>query len=128
MNRPQFLSYEDGEFNGPSEFEALVYEVWWLSNLEADRARLKTGAPDYMKAQLASRQGRNGRGRIWVDQSFGGLALPRYVGLDDSPAADALPGGIVLRPGDGKFAVGGFVRLEEMVRHSDLTAAVGLGG
>ena len=87
--------------------------VWWLDNLAARRATLKASAPSYIRKQLLCRQGRNGRGRLWVDPMFGRLALPRLEGLDARP--DDLPGGIVIKSKDAKYCDGGYVQLEHLV-------------
>lgn len=85
--------------------------VWWLHNLESDSAYLKAGAPEYLSRQLSSRRGRNGRGRLWVDAQFGkNVMLPRLS--DWSGPEDMLPGGIVIRPEDARYCVGGRVTSE----------------
>lgn len=89
--------------------------IWWLHNHEADLASLKAGAPPYMREQLNSRRGRNGRGRLWVADEFGFLKVPR---LADNPPLkpDGFPGGIVIRTEDARYCLGGRVAFEELVR------------
>lgn len=90
--------------------------VWWLHNDQSEAAHLKSGAPQYLKDQLSSRKGRNGRGRLWVDLQFGNLILPRFADNPDLQD-DWLPGGIVIHSSDAKFCVGGTVRFEFLKRN-----------
>jgi hypothetical protein len=89
-------------------------KVWWLGNVEAQTATLKSGAPEYLRDQLSSRRGRNGRGRLWVDAQFGRVVAPRLEGMSDA-LASYLPGGIVIRDEDERFCVGGHVAVEALL-------------
>lgn len=93
--------------------EDVKLKIWWLANEEADSARLRPHAPQYLKEQLMSRRGRNGRGRLWIAKEFGSLYLPRFDSIRGSGAF--LPGGIVIWPSDERFCVGGHVS-DEVLR------------
>lgn len=93
------------------------FKIWWLSNEDADSAKLKSGAPKYLKDQLCSRRGRNGRGRLWIDPRFGDLYLPRTA--KNRIGDQWSPGGIVLLAEDERFCVGGVVLDEVLLREEE---------
>ena len=92
--------------------------VWWLSanqmklnlNLNTDKGiaifdQIKT-LPEYIQTEFCSLQGRNARGRLWINEIFSKVELftipEKYW---NTPLADYLAefcGGIVIRKSDYK--------------------------
>lgn len=52
--------------------------IWWTSSADMDelrRGKRRYRLPRYLREQIGSRDGRAGRGRLWVDESFGDVAV-----------------------------------------------------
>lgn len=81
------------------------FVVWWTNQEESEEVctRVESGtwnAPEYIKDMVISRQGRNGRGRLWIGK------IPEFDGIeainwnDDKPLASyigARCGGILVK-------------------------------
>lgn len=92
--------------------------VWWTthSDVETTKALLADGSialPSYLQGELESREGRNGRGHLWIAK---GIELPHGIPWDDSKLEAKIinrgsHGGIVVRQEDFLLVSGlpGFV-------------------
>ncbi len=85
------------------------WAIWWTtqSEVEAIRAHhldsLPSWCPQYLRAEFASRYGRDGRGRLWIHSSL--PDAPRSVAFDDEVGTAlqshcARCAGIVIRRSD----------------------------
>src|SRR5580700_11593268 len=81
------------------------YLIWWTSQSDHERvAELTIDWPDYLRREFDSRQGRAGRGRLWVSDRFDDdRDMPSEATWDDNNplckiADDA--GGIVITLAD----------------------------
>jgi hypothetical protein len=66
--------------------------IWWTNQDDAEQFGVpytycfdKCPLPDYIKKQFASRYGRAGRGRLWVDES---INVKEIEWNDESPLSD----------------------------------------
>lgn len=55
--------------------------IWWTNQNDAEDVDLMKDMvwPDYLKIEHKSRLGRNGRGRLWVSNSWGDISSLRVV-------------------------------------------------
>lgn len=83
--------------------------VWWLSANQMksglDSFDQIKGFPNYIKEEFVSRYGRNGRGRLWINNEIDKkLSIPEKYW--NTPLAEYLAefcGGIVIRKSDYKY-------------------------
>jgi hypothetical protein len=64
--------------------------IWWVNPSDINRTFLIM--PDlhgYVLRQLISAEGRNGRGRLWADQSFSEIAPDHATWNDSNPICKA---------------------------------------
>jgi len=78
------------------------YLIFWTQQADDERieqGNLAKNCPRYIKRQLQSRYGRNGRGRLWVAD---GIPVKEIVWNDSKPAAQYAgnAGGIVIHGRD----------------------------
>jgi hypothetical protein len=81
--------------------------IWWTNQADCETIdvmrQLFDRFPDYILEQFGDRYGRNGRGRLWVDEQFGDVsvspwpdsALGRILG--ETPTLGQTYAGIVIR-------------------------------
>jgi hypothetical protein len=90
--------------------------IWWLSQDDqeaiaeaapAGASALPAGFPRYLREEYESRDGRSGRGRLWVGEVFGGDHDDYCVKAEEPPWSTPLGvylakrcGGIVIRRED----------------------------
>ena len=74
----------------------MKYAIWWLSQEACEQViNADHNLPDYIRNELNSRQGRPGRGRLWVPKS---IDLDEITWNDEATMASAASscGGIVI--------------------------------
>lgn len=81
------------------------YLVWWTDQADADAIEDKDIGIGYIRNELASRRGRNGRGRLWVAERL--RDGPFAMDWDDSKLAARViergsHGGIVIHRNDAR--------------------------
>ena len=84
----------------------MIMFIWWLDQLACQCVvGTPRNAPDYLKKQFEDRLGRPGRGRLWVADQFGEVAVDPWP---DTPLAKKLGGdwaGIVIRDEDKDIVI-----------------------
>jgi len=76
------------------------YLIWWLDESEAERVYDvldQIDLPDYIKDEVHSRYGRNGRGRLWVPRHINLVEIPWDENKVTAKLAERC-GGIVFEP------------------------------
>jgi hypothetical protein len=78
--------------------------IWWLSQdeCEAIGEELPKTFPAYMRNEYASRLGRNGRGRLWVDKQFHVAEVKPWPSTSMGKFLGEKCGGIVIQDVDKK--------------------------
>lgn len=79
--------------------------IWWTSQWDCEAITSMARWPAYLKEEYRGRRGRNGRGRLWVNQRFGKIAVDPWP---DTPFANRLGAdyaGIVIDPADARVLV-----------------------